>query len=521
MICPLWLSFLLVLVCQQNSRATTLDTIGVTLLRQVDATLQGNGVTLAHAEAPETTNNPVPFEVNPSIAGLAGTVFTYISSNGTANAFPNSVGVESGHADNVGFNLYSSAAGVVPGIEHIDNYEGAYFFNSLIGSILPPAIPDPIVNQSFLFLNLTASTQARVDQAYDNYVANHNTLFVSGAGDGGAVGSPATCFNGLGVAAYGGASSVGPTADNRSKPDLTAPAEATSFSTPYVSGCAAVLLQAVQRGDGGSNISAGKDVRTLKALLLNGAVKPADWGNTQTTPLDARYGAGIVNVFNSWQVLRGGQHAFIESTSASTGSPHPPGTNPNNEPTLTGWDYNSISNPRSILTYSDQVNHYYFSLSPSLGPRFTFTATLVWNRQASQSTINDLNLLLYNTIDGSLVAASTSAVDNVEHIFLTGLPAGRYDLQVEKNPTGQVSAGETYALAYQFFNLQLSISRSNGNVAITWPIAPTGFSLESAPLPGSVGAWTPVTAPVSISGDQNSVLLAPGAQAQFFRLRSP
>jgi hypothetical protein len=237
--------------------------------------------------------------------------------------------------------------------------------------------------------------------------------------------------------------------------------------------------------------------------------------------LDTRYGAGLVNVFNSWQVLRGGQHAFIESTSVSTGSPHPPGTNPNNEPTLRGWDYNSISNPGSLLTYSDQVNHYYFSLNPSLGPRFTFTATLVWNRQAGQSTINDLNLFLYNTTDGKLVAASTSAVDNVEHIFLTGLPAGRYDLQVEKNPTGQVSAGETYALAYEFFNLQLSINLSNRNVTITWPIAPTGFSLESAPLPGPAGSWTPVTAPVSISGDQNSVLLAPGAQPQFFRLRSP
>ena len=126
-----------------------------------------------------------------------------------------------------------------------------------------------------------------------------------------------------------GNSSVGPTVDNgRAKPDITAPASATSFSTPLVTGAAAVLMQAGLRGDGGGNTNAAADIRTVKALLLNGAVKPADWTNNPPSPLDPRYGAGMLNVFNSYEQLAGGKHGYIVSTSVSSGRPHPPNGRP-------------------------------------------------------------------------------------------------------------------------------------------------------------------------------------------------
>jgi hypothetical protein len=240
-----------------------------------------------------------------------------------------------------------------------------------------------------------------------------------------------------------------------------------------------------------------------------------------TTPLDARHGAGMVNVFNSWELLRGGQHAFIEATSNTIGSPHPPGTNPNNEPTLAGWDFNSISNPRSVLAYKEEVNHYYFNVSGAASSRFTIASTLTWNRPSGQTAINDLNLFLYNAVNGNLITASTSAVDNVEHLFLTGLPAGRYDLQVQKNPTGQVSQNETYALAFQFFSLQLSVIKTNGNLAISWPLIPSGFTLASAPSLAPPISWSTVTTPISITNNQNLLLLPTTGSAQFFRLVGP
>jgi hypothetical protein len=441
--------------------------------------------------------------------------------------YPNSVGIDSGHADFVAGNFYGRANGVAQQVSHVDNYEADYFVNNYVTTGSP--ISGRVVNQSFIFANADGShyptnQEAMIDSQYDDYAVQNGVLFVSGAGNGGTVYPAATCYNGIGVGVIGGGSSVGPTPDGRSKPDIVSPgAGLTSFSTPFVSGSAAVLLQAGLRGDGGGNTSAASDNRTVKALLLNGAIKPSDWTNGVTTPLDARYGAGVLNVFNSWHQLKGGQHAFTESTSVTSGNPHPPGANTNNVPVLSGWDFNSLTNADSS---HDRINHYYFNLPG--GNSFTFTSTLVWLRPQSPSpgvaaSINDLNLFLYNTANSNLVLCSTSAVDNVEHLFVPTLPPGRYDLQVQKNPHGEVSANETYALAFEFFNLNLSITQSNANAVITWPLAPAGFQFESTTNLTAPIVWSLVTNVVSVdtNASQNVVVVPTSGVNQFFRLKRP
>ena len=139
----------------------------------------------------------------------------------------------------------------------------------------------------------------------------YNTLFVSAVNNQYSVSPPGTSYNCIGVGAYGGSSSVGPTLDNgRAKPDIVAPASETSYSTPLVAGAAAVLMQSGLRGDGGSDTNSAADIRTVKALLLNGAVKPSDWTNTAPSPLDFHYGAGVLNVFNSYEQLAGGKQGL-------------------------------------------------------------------------------------------------------------------------------------------------------------------------------------------------------------------
>ena len=117
--------------------------------------------------------------------------------------------------------------------------------------------------------------------------------------------------------------------------------------------------------------------------------------------------------------------------------------------------------------------------------------------------------------------SSTSAVDNVEHLYARSLPPGRYDLQVQKSPTGQLSAGETYALAFEFFSLPLNIAPAGNNVIISWPIAPAGFQLQSTT--GLNSPWTAVTATVSVdtNANQNVVTLPLANGDQFFRLQRP
>jgi hypothetical protein len=98
------------------------------------------------------------------------------------------------------------------------------------------------------------------------------------------------------------------------------------------------------------------------------------------------------------------------------------------------------------------VNHYFIDLRSASNRTFTLKTTLVWNRQQNQTSINDLDLFVYDAVSNTLVASSQSLVDNAEHIYATNLPPSRYDIQVLKNggPLKRVTASETYALAFEF-----------------------------------------------------------------------
>lgn len=496
--------------------ATELDTVGVTLLRAIDSSLIGSGVTVAHPEAPINVEGTA-WQVNPSTTGQPASLFTYISSEGSASNFPNALGLESGHANGVAGNFYTTSIGVAPGVSHVDNYEANDFYQSRI--VLGNSIQAKIVNQSFIFDGINP-TQNTVDSLYDNYAAQNNVLFISGIGNSGPPSAPSTAYNGLGVGAFGGASSVGPTTDNgRSKPDITAPAGATSFSTPLVAGAATVLRQAGLRGDGGAGTTTSSvDIRTIKALLLNGALKPSNWTHTATAPLDTQFGAGVLNVFNSYQQLAGGKFSFIEATFSSVpGGAHPPGNNTNNITSFSGWDFNTIA----ASVNGDKINHYYFNLPAGVTKTFTLTATLVWNRAFNATNAKNLDLFLYDTSNSNLVASSVSTVDNVEHLYVANLAAGRYDLQVWKKGGISDLGTETYALAFEIFSLPLNIAKSGTNIVISWPLAPTGFTLQSTPDLNPPISWTVVPNLPVVTNNQNRVTLGATSTAQFFRLVRP
>jgi hypothetical protein len=514
------------------ARAQNLGQIGVTLLRTMTTNVDGSGIRVAQPEAGLDTNNPpMIWEVNPAATGRSSNLFTYISSNGSSSNYTNSLGSESGHADSVAGFFYGIPGGVATNVAHMDNYEANYFYNSIIAATLPASINDRVVNQSFIFNGSSVSDQQTIDSDYDNYAAEFGTLFVSGAGNGvgsgngGRVNPPATCYNGIGVGVSDGSSSVGPTLDNgRAKPDIVAPGGETSFSTPLVSGAAAVLMQAGLRGDGGSDTNSAADIRTVKSLLLNGAIKPAGWTNNFPSPLDTRYGAGVLNVFNSYEQLAGGKHGYVVSASVSSGAAHPPTGNSGTVGALSGWDFNSISSTSAGIFSSatDGVNHYYFNVTNNLnGQNFTATATLVWNRQQNQTAINNLDLFLYNCASSNLVVCSTSLVDNVEHVWLPRLPQGRYDLQVLKNSGNSVSGSESYALAWEFFTPTLNVANTGANIALTFPVYPAGFFVEAATSLSPPVNWNTNLPPPVVTDGQNLILLDPTNAAQFFRLRRP
>jgi hypothetical protein len=419
---------------------STLDTIGVTALRGQDPSLTGSGERIAQVEA-ANDNAGVQFEVNPGLPEQPAKLFTWRGRTASATTFPNRVGTESNHADQVAVALYGESTGVAPHPYHVVNYEADYFYTKII--IPHMAVREPIFNQSFYI----GTHDAAVDLYYDNYVAQHHTIIITSAGNSGTILSPADCYNGIGVAAYGPsnetASATGPSADGRCKPDITAPAEETSFSAPLVSGAAAVLLQA--GGREGIDATAARDPRTVKALLLNGAVKPAGWTHTDSAPLDPNYGAGILNVFNSYTDLAAGRHAPAARV-ASSSPGHPAMTTGNAAPFPQGWDYRGIQNGAT----TEAVNHYLIATTGT----GALVSTLVWDKGYNASAINNLGLFLYDHT-GALVASSTSAVDNVQQLYVTGLPPADYDIEVVKGAgrtgtPGVVTGHETYALVWDF-----------------------------------------------------------------------
>ncbi|HXS69619.1 MAG TPA: hypothetical protein VN761_12300, partial [Candidatus Polarisedimenticolia bacterium] len=170
-----------------NTLAASIDIIGGTLLHQVDPTLQGAGIPVAQAEA-DNTSTPNSFEVDPAGVGQPQSLFTWISTLGTATVFPNTVGSFSSHAEFVANEFYGFTNGVANQVSHVYNYSSDYFYNQIIVNSTP--ISALVVNQSFIFDNadgshLPTNQEKMIDVQYDDFAVKYGVLFVSGAGNGG------------------------------------------------------------------------------------------------------------------------------------------------------------------------------------------------------------------------------------------------------------------------------------------------------------------------------------------------
>ena len=481
------------------------EIIGLTAMRRERPGITGAGINVAQPEGQEATN---AWQVNPS--SNPSIFFTWTSAKGTATNFPNSVGLESGHANGVAREFYAAGFGVAPGIPRVDSYDADYFIEDIVTTEQP--IKARVVNQSFI-------STTPLDLVYDSYASTYDVLFISGMNNvPDSPYSPGSAYNGIGVGiiSTNGMSSVGPTSDGRAKPDLVAPnACCSSFTTPDVSGAAALLLQAGAANDGGANTAAAAtNSVTVKALLLNGAVKTPNWTNGVTRPLDARYGAGVLNIYNSDLQLRGQRRVAIATNNVALTTDHLPTADINNVASLHGWDYASIQS--TVL--NDRVAHYYFELPASEGA-YSATATLVWQKGAGP--LSDLDLFLYDTRSNAFITNSISTVDNVEHIFIGKLPAGRYDLQVLKHGgVGQMGA-ENYALAFDFSPVKLSFTRTGTNAVVSWPASPAGFILQSSSSLSAPIDWQNVAEQSFLSNAANTVTLPASSTMQFFRLFRP
>ncbi len=461
--------------------AAPLDEIGVTALRAEHPELTGAGVTVGLAEA------GTAYQVNPATTGHPAADFAYYDSDhpygGAGHAYTPSL--QSGHANSVAAAFFKTTSGAAPGVTTIENFDANYFYNQVVARTTtiaqgtfwtPVQIASRVVNQSFIFTGTTAAQNAQVNRFYDAYAREYNTLFVNGSGNGvsAATPAPASSFNGIAVGRLDG--------NHAGRVQLVAPGGATSFATPYVSGVATLLQQAADLGQAGQIDADPTDARVTKVVLLNGATKTAGWTQTETDPLDATFGAGIVNAKTSHDTLSAGQQPATLSTTSALGAVDTSTSFSSSTPitSLAGWDLRGVT----ASPTQDAALHYFFDLSASGLTDLTFTATITWHSlpdlALGTNAISDFDLYLINVDTQSIVLRSNSTNENIEHLYGVGLAAARYDLQVVLRGGSNVPAlTDEFALAYSFDGMSVT-AVPEGRFFLVLPILAAAIALARA-----------------------------------------
>jgi len=424
------------------------------------ATPTGASVSIGQTEAQESAGN---FGPNRATSEFAGKTFTDMSGSSGS----------SGHATFVGQNLYGSATSIAPGISRIWVYEagsfaqGAYlnFGQPSLLPAVPPGGTSPvrIFNHSWIGSFGATAADNEVLRRADYAMQRDDTLFVVGENNGaGSAMQPlmSATYNGIAVGLMSGNHSAGnlPAGNDgagRMKPELVAPGEFTSFSTPVVSAAAALLYDTANSAAYSINAGRRKGV-TVKSVLMCGATHTATWQNQAPTsgasrgitakPLDPIYGAGTVNVDRA--------HRMLTATEAF-GAPSTAGAIAGGPGQLASWDYENFT-PGYQRHYRIEVPT---TCDVSVLVAWNRVPTSAWSSVVAPSVM-DLRLELKKVVSGVATAItgaagagiysggnvlSASTVDNVEHLFVRGLTPGSYVISVTRDDALAISAGATVA----------------------------------------------------------------------------
>ncbi len=382
----------------------------------------GAGVAVSQIEA-----GPGAYAPDTVAAEFSGKTFTLKSGTSTVSS----------HANGVASFYYGLSGSMAPGVGTVDLYEANLWLQSGLlntGTFSAPKSESRAVENHSWIGNFDSGGPNDIEalRRFDFAIQQTGFLGVVALNNGDQGNVPpllASCYNGISVGLSNGNHSYGTnTTDGsgRTKPEIVAPAGATSFGTPMVASATALLRQ-------GAPVAAARPV-TMKAILMAGATKDPfpSWNRTTARPLDPVFGAGQLNVFNSYHILAAGQQAA--GTSATVAR--------------IGWDSTTTTGGSRL---------YFFDM-PAGASTMSLSAVLTWNRTIADdiagplwgnptSSLANLTLKLYAAsgfTTGALVDTSASAVDNVEHIWQPALAPGRYALEVTSD-----EAGVTYGLAWQ------------------------------------------------------------------------
>jgi hypothetical protein len=418
---------------QPCSAQTVAEQTGLAQLQsELGAALEdGSGVSAAIIEA--FVGGPGAYLPNPT-GVLAGKTF-----NDRGAPPEDEAATTSGHSSNSANRLLGPSSSA-PGLNEADVFSTTHW---LTGGGLrfgtnraPLSQPYKVSNHSYILQNGTNFGQAEAANILarlDYYADQNDTVVVVGTRNStGALPLGLTgAYNAISVGLTNGRHGSNPTVfygPGRTKVDIVAPLGNSSSATPAVASAAVLLASAADSSD-------AERLEVIKATLLAGATKDefADWDRTTTRPLDEIYGAGELNVYNSYQIQAGGQ--FNGNSSAG-------GAAVGHD----GWDYENSLGRQAERFYRFEVQEDEYLNELSIVLSWNFEGGSSFFGRFSESPISSLaNLDLELTdANGAVVDSSVSTVDNTEHLHLTDLAPGTYDLKVSTD------AASSFGLAWRF-----------------------------------------------------------------------
>jgi len=436
----------------------------------------GAGVLVTHAEAATGTvdhdNDPATAPLPIYLPDPANTQFagkTIIDQTGKAS------GYYSGHATSVGIQFYGNVSSSAPGVPVIHAYNADDWLQTdflRYGTGYKPLQGSSrVANHSWVGTIGDAASDSGLLRRLDWVIETDEFIQVVGSNNG--VGSnlnlASGAYNALTVGRTDGLHSTGTNAldadyvAGRVRPELVAPSVVTSYSTAAVSSAAALLVDAAHANPGwstdpvsiytsnrnGDTIYNGERAEVIKAVLMTGALRAtanttgADLTDYRASPayqaangLDTRFGAGQLNVYNSYHILAAGEQNSDEDDGAGSGAIG-----------VRGFDYDPAFGGNAG---SNASASYHFTATGGM-----LTATLVWHIDIAggggqfftdTATRYDLDLLLYDvTASPLLVNSSASNIDNTETVRYMLESGHDYRLQV----VPKAGLDWDYALAWQ------------------------------------------------------------------------
>ena len=422
----------------------------------------GDGLSIAMVEAPDGDN----YGLNTSDGNF--TAHTIIDQG------PGSLGVSS-HANNVGTRYFGTLESMTPAADPVYLYQASGwclddFLRANFSSSTPPLSPPGAIktwNHSWIGSFGSVNNDQIILRRLDYSVNRDETIMAVGVDndpDNDTLALLDHAFNVISVGLRSGNHDYSDTdpsyeGGGRMKPHLCAKSSLTSFATPVVTSGAVMLVEQIRSDP--SLPADGERPEVVKAVMLTGADhrysigndawsnEPLDTGANRglaVRPLDDIQGAGQIDVDRNHLVMSGGK--VLGGVS--------PGTTP--DASLRGWDW-SFCQVGNMRTWNFTLN----------GEVEEVSVVATWNRQVpigfgATWTLGDFNLELVRLDpdgDGQSIVGSgpevfqsgnvrsASTVDNVEHLYIRGLSAGQYQLQLKLENGGGASSARA-GIAWYF-----------------------------------------------------------------------